>query len=92
MDTLYNSRIHGFPNLSRGGGTIEPALSEQGVLSLVIVFGSSISLVGLVFAFITYRRISIHMLISVDSLFSLWKTKCCFVINFHYLNHITQVW
>lgn len=53
METLYTARLHGFPNLSRAG--LEPALSEESILSLLIVLGSSISLVGLVFAFITYR-------------------------------------
>jgi hypothetical protein len=54
MDTLYTARLHGFPNLSRN--SLEPTvLSEESVLSLLIVLGSSISLVGLVFAFITYR-------------------------------------
>lgn len=53
MDTLYTARLHGFLNLSRT--TSEPALTEANVLSLLIVLGSSISLVGLVFAFITYR-------------------------------------
>lgn len=53
METLYTARLHGFPNLSKSA--MEPALSEESVLSLLIVLGSSISLVGLVFAFITYR-------------------------------------
>lgn len=52
MDTLYTARLHGFLNLSRSS---EPALTEANVLSLLIVLGSSVSLVGLVFAFITYR-------------------------------------
>ena len=30
-------------------------LTEEGMLSLAVVLGSSLSLVGLVFAFITYR-------------------------------------
>ncbi|XP_060517691.1 cadherin EGF LAG seven-pass G-type receptor 1-like [Cylas formicarius] len=56
MDTLYAARLHGFPNLTRGG--TEPALTEQSVLSLLIVLGSSLSLVALVFAFITYSLFS----------------------------------
>ncbi|CAH1369808.1 adhesion G protein-coupled receptor E2-like [Tenebrio molitor] len=57
MDTLYTARLHGFPNLSRN--SLEPTvLSEESVLSLLIVLGSSISLVGLVFAFITYSLFS----------------------------------
>ncbi|XP_065164115.1 adhesion G protein-coupled receptor E2-like isoform X2 [Atheta coriaria] len=56
METLYTARLHGFPNLTRSG--MEPALSEESVLSLLIVLGSSISLVGLVFAFITYSLFS----------------------------------
>ncbi|XP_045471200.1 adhesion G protein-coupled receptor E3-like [Harmonia axyridis] len=58
MDNLYSSRLHGFPNLSKGSASMETALTEQGVLSLLIVLGSSVSLVGLVFAFITYSLFS----------------------------------
>lgn len=53
METLFTSKLHGFANFSRSA--IEPVLTEQSILSLLIVLGSSISLVGLVFAFITYR-------------------------------------
>lgn len=52
MENFYSSKIHGFPNytsLSNG------EFSQESVLSLIAVLGSSISLVGLVFAFITYR-------------------------------------
>ncbi|XP_017769439.1 PREDICTED: adhesion G protein-coupled receptor E2-like [Nicrophorus vespilloides] len=56
METLYTARLHGFPNLSRS--SLEPALSEESILSLLIVLGSSVSLVGLVFAFITYSLFS----------------------------------
>lgn len=56
MDTLYTARMHGFPNLTRVGlMSGDSPLSEESILSLLIVLGSSISLVGLVFAFITYR-------------------------------------
>ncbi|CAG9853611.1 unnamed protein product [Phyllotreta striolata] len=56
MDTLYTARIHGFPNLSKAG--LEPPLTEESILSLLVVLGSSISLVALVFAFITYSLFS----------------------------------
>ncbi|GJQ86423.1 hypothetical protein Trydic_g10331 [Trypoxylus dichotomus] len=54
METLYTTRFHGFPNLSRAAA--ESPLTEESMLSLLIVLGSSISLVGLVFAFITYSQ------------------------------------
>ncbi|XP_056632950.1 probable G-protein coupled receptor Mth-like 3 [Diorhabda sublineata] len=56
MDTIYTGRVHGFTNLSRAG--LEPALTEESILSLMVVLGSSISLVALVFAFITYSLFS----------------------------------
>lgn len=59
MDTLYAARMHGFPNLTRGSALLpgETPFSEENILSLLIVLGSSVSLVGLVFAFITYRYV-----------------------------------
>ncbi|XP_049822327.1 adhesion G protein-coupled receptor E3-like [Aethina tumida] len=56
MDTLYTARLHGFPNLSKSN--MEPAFTEESFLSLLIVLGSSVSLVALVFAFITYSLFS----------------------------------
>lgn len=51
MENLYTR--HGFPiayhHHHNNTGT------DEGLLSLVVVLGSSVSLVGLVFAFITYR-------------------------------------
>jgi hypothetical protein len=56
---FYTARVHGLPNLTaRGlltGGVSAEQMTQEGVLSLVVVLGSSVSLVGLVFAFITYR-------------------------------------
>ncbi|RZF32285.1 hypothetical protein LSTR_LSTR015794 [Laodelphax striatellus] len=69
MENIYTSRVHGFPGnwtaslvgngwattstvLSRGVAVMMP---QEGLLSLVAVLGSSLSLVALVFAFITYR-------------------------------------
>ncbi|CAH1394924.1 unnamed protein product [Nezara viridula] len=52
METLYTNRLHGFPNLTAGQFGPVP---EEGVLSLVVVLATSVSLVALVFAFITYR-------------------------------------
>ncbi|XP_023704646.1 latrophilin-like protein LAT-2 [Cryptotermes secundus] len=59
---FYTARVHGFPNLTvRGlltGGVSGEQMTQEGVLSLVVVLGSSVSLVGLVFAFITYSLFS----------------------------------
>ncbi|CAH1989599.1 unnamed protein product [Acanthoscelides obtectus] len=54
MDTLYNSRVHVLSNMS-SAGLETMALTEESILSLLVVLGSSVSLVALVFAFITYR-------------------------------------
>ena len=57
METLYTGHIHGFPpvaNISYGPlGTTWG--SQGGIIALGVVLGSSVSLVGLAFAFITYR-------------------------------------
>ncbi|KDR22137.1 hypothetical protein L798_02101 [Zootermopsis nevadensis] len=53
MENFYTARVHGFPNLT--GGLSAEQMTQEGALSLVVVLGSSVSLVGLVFAFITYR-------------------------------------
>lgn len=64
MDTLYTTgHLHGFPptfNISSSTSSFyNPAGStwgnQEGVVALGVVLGSSISLVGLAFAFITYR-------------------------------------
>lgn len=55
MDNFYAARIHGLANLTAVGARPGTDLTEESILSLVSVLGSSISLVGLVFAFITYR-------------------------------------
>jgi hypothetical protein len=56
---FYTARVHGFPNLTARGlfisGVAGEQMTQEGVMSLVVVLGSSVSLVGLVFAFITYR-------------------------------------
>lgn len=60
METLYTGAIHGFPQ-SNGGLTngistgMGSSFDQDGVLSLIVVLGGSLSLVALVFAFITYR-------------------------------------
>lgn len=54
METLYTGHIHGFPpsaNVSVGNTWA----TQGGIVALGVVLGSSISLVGLAFAFITYR-------------------------------------
>jgi hypothetical protein len=63
MDTLYTTgHLHGYPaniNISSATSFYNPAGSswgnQEGVVALGVVLGSSISLVGLAFAFITYR-------------------------------------
>ncbi|XP_046742350.1 latrophilin-like protein LAT-2 [Diprion similis] len=63
METLYTGVVHGFPQakgLAGGGisGGIGGALDQDGALSLIVVLGGSLSLVALVFAFITYSLFS----------------------------------
>ncbi|XP_033197017.1 adhesion G protein-coupled receptor E3 isoform X1 [Bombus vancouverensis nearcticus] len=63
METLYTGAIHGFPQsnggLSNGISTgIASSFDQDGVLSLIVVLGGSLSLVALVFAFITYSLFS----------------------------------
>lgn len=83
METFYTARLHGFPNFSRTA--MEPALSEESVLSLLIVLGSSISLVGLVFAFITYSLFSDLRNLSgttlMNLLAALFMTQLLYVIG-----------
>jgi hypothetical protein len=60
METLYTGAIHGFPQspsgIANGISTgLAASFDHEGVLSLVVVLGGSLSLVALVFAFITYR-------------------------------------
>ncbi|XP_031370664.1 cadherin EGF LAG seven-pass G-type receptor 1-like isoform X1 [Apis dorsata] len=63
METLYTGAIHGFPQ-SNGGLTngistgMGSSFDQDGVLSLIVVLGGSLSLVALVFAFITYSLFS----------------------------------
>ncbi|KAK0169452.1 hypothetical protein PV328_012031, partial [Microctonus aethiopoides] len=58
MDTLYTGAIHGFSEHGRVANGmssgIAATLDQDGVLSLIVVLGGSLSLVALVFAFITY--------------------------------------
>lgn len=60
METLYTG-IHGYPHKTSHGMTngmsmgLAASLDQDGLLSLVVVLGGSLSLVALVFAFITYR-------------------------------------
>ncbi|XP_071877447.1 adhesion G protein-coupled receptor E3 isoform X2 [Bombus fervidus] len=63
METLYTGAIHGLPQsnggLSNGISTgIASSFDQDGVLSLIVVLGGSLSLVALVFAFITYSLFS----------------------------------
>uniref|UniRef100_A0A336M3Q6 CSON009896 protein n=1 Tax=Culicoides sonorensis TaxID=179676 RepID=A0A336M3Q6_CULSO len=59
METLYTGHIHGFPpatNISYGYSNAWG--SQGGLVALGVVLGSSVSLVGLAFAFITYSLFS----------------------------------
>ncbi|XP_012270579.1 cadherin EGF LAG seven-pass G-type receptor 1 [Orussus abietinus] len=62
METLYTGAIHGFPKTGGIAGGIATgiagSLDQDGVLSLIVVLGGSLSLVALVFAFITYSLFS----------------------------------
>lgn len=64
MDTLYTTgHLHGYPtniNISSSTSSFYNPIgstwgNQEGVVALGVVLGSSISLVGLAFAFITYR-------------------------------------
>lgn len=64
METLYTGTIHGFPQPGGGIATgvatgIASSFDQDGVLSLIVVLGGSLSLVALVFAFITYRSVPV---------------------------------
>ena len=59
MDILYTDANHGFPQHGENAKGISTGiasnLDQDGVISLIVVLGGSLSLVALVFAFITYR-------------------------------------
>lgn len=59
METLYTGHIHGFPTTANiSYGSLSTAWGSQGgLIALGVVLGSSVSLVGLAFAFITYRYV-----------------------------------
>lgn len=83
METLYTARLHALSSYNRSN--VEAALTEESVLSLLIVLGSSISLVGLVFAFITYSLFSDLRNLSGTSLMNLlaalFMTQLLYVIG-----------
>ncbi|XP_035796044.1 latrophilin-like protein LAT-2 [Anopheles albimanus] len=60
METLYTGHIHGFPTTANiSYGSLSTAWGSQGgLIALGVVLGSSVSLVGLAFAFITYSLFS----------------------------------
>ncbi|XP_044731087.1 adhesion G protein-coupled receptor E3-like [Chrysoperla carnea] len=90
MNTNNNSGgVSGFVNggggfMGGGNGAAQP-LTEESVLSLLIVLGSSISLVGLVFAFITYSLFSDLRSLSgttlMNLLAALFMTQLLYVIG-----------
>ncbi|KAL0270439.1 UNVERIFIED_CONTAM: hypothetical protein PYX00_007850 [Menopon gallinae] len=55
MEGLFDGMVRGRSNFTVVGPYTGGNIAEESILSLVTVLGSSISLVGLVFAFITYR-------------------------------------
>lgn len=66
MDSMYSSHLHALQmaaaargQLAASNGTVHtigaPWTTQNGLVALAVVLGSSISLVGLAFAFITYR-------------------------------------
>ncbi|XP_050535484.1 adhesion G protein-coupled receptor E2-like [Daktulosphaira vitifoliae] len=55
MESIYPRRIPMLGNLTGTGWTVA---SQESILSLIVVLGSSVSLVGLIFAFITYSLFS----------------------------------
>ena len=75
MDNLYIGHMHGFPGgLSNGEHTqsFSPSSSVLddggGMVTLGITVGSSFSLVGLAFTFITYRLVSVDIIISYQGI------------------------
>ena len=60
METFYTSQIHGFPEDPTHHSLSTPTNwdGQSGPVALGIILGSSFSLVGLAFAFITYRCVS----------------------------------
>ncbi|CAL7952463.1 unnamed protein product [Xylocopa violacea] len=63
MEALYTGTIHGFPRSNTGPNNgissgMANSFDQDGVLSLIVVLGGSLSLVALVFAFITYSLFS----------------------------------
>lgn len=59
METFYStSHFQGYAsplNFSSSDSLQNPLNSKEGIVALGVVLGSSVSLVGLAFAFITYR-------------------------------------
>lgn len=58
MQSVYPRRVPVPGNLTAVTGWT--VASQESVLSLIVVLGSSVSLVGLIFAFITYRYANPH--------------------------------
>ncbi|XP_058453434.1 latrophilin-like protein LAT-2 [Malaya genurostris] len=87
METLYTGHIHGFPpgaNVSYG--TLSTTWGSQGgLIALGVVLGSSVSLVGLAFAFITYSLFSdlksLAGTVLLSLLASLFMSQLLFVIG-----------
>ncbi|XP_048520721.1 adhesion G protein-coupled receptor E2-like, partial [Dendroctonus ponderosae] len=83
MDTLYTARLHGYPTSNRSA--MDNNITEESVLSLLIVLGSSLSLVALVFAFITYSLFSDLRNLSgttlMNLLSALFMTQLLYVIG-----------
>ncbi|XP_058824791.1 latrophilin-like protein LAT-2 [Topomyia yanbarensis] len=87
METLYTSHIHGFPPAANVSyGTLSTTWGSQGgLIALGVVLGSSVSLVGLAFAFITYSLFSdlksLAGTVLLSLLASLFMSQLLFVIG-----------
>ncbi|XP_053695644.1 cadherin EGF LAG seven-pass G-type receptor 1-like [Sabethes cyaneus] len=87
METLYTGHIHGFPPAANVSyGTLSTTWGSQGgLIALGVVLGSSVSLVGLAFAFITYSLFSdlksLAGTVLLSLLASLFMSQLLFVIG-----------
>lgn len=80
MDTLYTTgHLHGFPstfNISSSTSSFYNPIgsswgSQEGVVALGVVLGSSVSLVALAFSFITYRYVSSNFMSTCKDFFDI---------------------
>lgn len=80
MEVLYTGHIHGFPKDESLSHTATPSSSssltvwdaQSGLVALAVVLTTSISLVGLAFAFLTYRFVLSPLMNWKTSFISKW--------------------